>query len=101
LQSGVPVGASGLRSRTLSKRKKPPGGPKPPEQPAQRRPEIEVQQELVRQLREWGRLDDEAGYWAWVNAQPGYDPNDEQKRLRAAEAWKAIVSERQRWLRRY
>lgn len=91
---------SGRRSRTLRKPKKPTEKAAPAE-PSERRPEWEVQRGIMNQLWEFAYLDDEAGYWKWISEQPGYDPKDEQKRLRAAEAWKAIVSERRRWLRRY
>jgi hypothetical protein len=33
-----------------------------------------VRRELERQFHEFVELEDEAGYWAWLSLQPGFDP---------------------------
>ncbi len=56
--------------------------------------------EMERQFRGFLELEDEAGYWAWLSVQPGYDPEDPQARQRAADAWKEALAERKGWRRR-
>ena len=72
----------------------------PVNQRGMRLPEREILRELERQFRVLVSLDDEEGYWKWISEQPGYDPSDEKRRRRAAEAWREAVSARRRARRR-
>ena len=60
----------------------------------------QVRQELERQFREFVKLEDEAGYWAWLSLQPGFDPESPLVRRRAGEAWKEALAAWQRGRRR-
>ena len=55
---------------------------------------IELRRELERQFRGFVELEDEEGYWTWLSAQPGFDPDSVTARSRAAEAWKEALAER-------
>lgn len=75
--------------------------PSDPERGANTRlPEREIVRELERQFRELVSLEDEDGYWNWLSVQPEYDPTDEKRRRRAAEAWREAVSAMRRGRRR-
>ena len=63
-------------------------------------PEREAQRAVERQFRKFVELEDEAGYWAWVSLQPGFDPEVPLARQRAAEAWKEALAAWRRGRRR-
>jgi hypothetical protein len=71
--------------------------PRPPQErklfpdPAQ-----EIRRELERQFRAFVEMEDEAGYWAWLSLQPGFDPESATARRRAADAWREALSEKRR-----
>ena len=77
-------------------------GRKLPKPPQERKliPDAERQKlrALERQFRELVEMDDEAGYWAWLSLQPGFDPGSPIARRRAAEAWREA---RAAWLREH
>ncbi|HET7290993.1 MAG TPA: hypothetical protein VFM88_01080 [Vicinamibacteria bacterium] len=56
----------------------------------------EQRRALERQFREFVEMNDEAGYWAWLSLQPGFDPESPIARKRAVEAWREA---RAAWLR--
>lgn len=73
--------------------------------PAQEReliqdPAHELRRELERQFRGFVELEHEAGYWAWLSLQPGFDPESPVARRRAAEAWKEALAEKRAASRR-
>jgi len=47
-----------------------------------------ARRELERQFHGFVELEDEAGYWAWLSLQPGFDPESQVARRPAAEAWR-------------
>jgi hypothetical protein len=73
-------------------------GRKIPSSPQERRlipdPVFETRRELERQFRGFVALEDEAGYWAWLSLQPGFDPASPIARKRAADAWREALAER-------
>jgi hypothetical protein len=58
-----------------------------------RLPEREIQRELQRQFWQYVKNDDETGYWKWVTRLSGYDPDSDEFRDWASQAWKSAVSE--------
>jgi hypothetical protein len=57
-------------------------------------PVQENRRELLRQFHELVELEDEAGYWAWLSLQPGFDPESPTVRKRAADAWREELAAR-------
>jgi hypothetical protein len=60
----------------------------------------ETRRELERQFRGFVEMEDEAGYWAWLSLQPGFDVSSLAARRRAAEAWREAVAARRATSRR-
>jgi len=68
--------------------------PEPELEPSPKRlPERDIVRRLKRQFRDFVDLEDEEGYWSWVNEQPGYDAS-QLARQRAADAWREALSEK-------
>jgi hypothetical protein len=57
-------------------------------------PAVEARRELERQFHGFVELEDEAGYWAWLSLQPGFDPESPTMRRRAVEAWREALAAR-------
>lgn len=53
-----------------------------------------ARRELLRQFKELVEMEDEAGYWAWLSLQPGFDPESASALKRAADAWREALAEK-------